>query len=210
MRVSYLSTMDFADITYSLPRANIFSGLEPSLAVCLACIPLLRPLFGMRSRRDAASDGTPPAPTGSGFSLGFGSGKGISSGSSKGRGDQSKHQQRSILSSHDKNFEPLADHEEGAFRTGYSLRPLGPLHTTSINSDGQPGGNGTGNGNIKSQGAVTGFLDSDEEDASSNGTGDARSSRGIVAAQQREKRSGSGRIHVRQGWSVSEGRPPRP
>ena len=38
--------MDFADITYSIPLANIFSGLEPSLAVILACIPLLRPLLG--------------------------------------------------------------------------------------------------------------------------------------------------------------------
>ena len=45
-RVSVLSTMDFADITYSIPLANIFSGLEPSLAVILACVPLMRPLLG--------------------------------------------------------------------------------------------------------------------------------------------------------------------
>lgn len=38
--------MDFADITYSIPLANIFSGLEPCLAVILASIPMMRPLMG--------------------------------------------------------------------------------------------------------------------------------------------------------------------
>lgn len=38
--------MDFADITYSIPLANIFSGLEPCLAVILASIPMMRPLLG--------------------------------------------------------------------------------------------------------------------------------------------------------------------
>ncbi|KAJ5817882.1 hypothetical protein N7447_007890 [Penicillium robsamsonii] len=38
--------MDFADITYSIPRANIFSGLEPCLAIILASVPMMRPLLG--------------------------------------------------------------------------------------------------------------------------------------------------------------------
>ncbi|KAJ5952347.1 uncharacterized protein N7479_010760 [Penicillium vulpinum] len=38
LRISVLTTVDFADITYSIPRANIFSGLEPCLAVILASI----------------------------------------------------------------------------------------------------------------------------------------------------------------------------
>lgn len=38
--------MDFTDITYSVTLAVIFSGLEPSMAVTLACIPLFRPLIG--------------------------------------------------------------------------------------------------------------------------------------------------------------------
>ncbi|KAL2756653.1 hypothetical protein ACRALDRAFT_1069423 [Sodiomyces alcalophilus JCM 7366] len=46
LRISVLSTMDFENITYTIPLANIFSGLEPSVAVVLACIPLLRPLLG--------------------------------------------------------------------------------------------------------------------------------------------------------------------
>jgi hypothetical protein len=50
--------MDFADITYSIPLANIFSGLEPSLAVILACVPLLRPLLG-RAGGDSNINATP-------------------------------------------------------------------------------------------------------------------------------------------------------
>lgn len=37
--------MDFEDITYSIPLANIFSCLEPCIAIILSCIPLLRPLL---------------------------------------------------------------------------------------------------------------------------------------------------------------------
>ncbi|PYI00339.1 hypothetical protein BO78DRAFT_268904, partial [Aspergillus sclerotiicarbonarius CBS 121057] len=49
LRISVLSTMNFADITYTLPRANIFSGIEPCLAVTLTSVPMMRPLLG-RSR----------------------------------------------------------------------------------------------------------------------------------------------------------------
>ncbi|KAJ5479303.1 hypothetical protein N7530_004812 [Penicillium desertorum] len=45
LRISMLSTMDFTDITYSIPTANIFSGLEPCLAVILASVPMMRPLL---------------------------------------------------------------------------------------------------------------------------------------------------------------------
>lgn len=48
--------MDFDDITFSIPPANIFSGLEPSVAVTLACIPLYRPLL---RRGKYSSNGTP-------------------------------------------------------------------------------------------------------------------------------------------------------
>ncbi|KAJ5477410.1 hypothetical protein N7539_007554 [Penicillium diatomitis] len=46
LRIAVLSSMDFADITYTIPRANIFSGVEPCLAVILASVPLMRPLLG--------------------------------------------------------------------------------------------------------------------------------------------------------------------
>jgi hypothetical protein len=60
IRIHTLSSMNFADLTYSMPSANIFSGLEPSVAVTLACIPLLRPLLG---RNKGSSGG--PTPYGS-------------------------------------------------------------------------------------------------------------------------------------------------
>ncbi|OJD25646.1 hypothetical protein ACJ73_02982 [Blastomyces percursus] len=56
VRIHALSSMDFEDITFSIPPANIFSGLEPSVAVTLSCIPLLRPLL---NRSQYGSDGTP-------------------------------------------------------------------------------------------------------------------------------------------------------
>ena len=96
--------MDFQDITYSLPPANIFSGLEPSMAVILACIPLLRPLLG----RTAYSSGT-----------------GGMSGDKKGRSTPSSALDSSKLAAEDRKrpFEPLDDDS-----SQYRLRPFGPKH----------------------------------------------------------------------------------
>ncbi|KAF2448831.1 hypothetical protein P171DRAFT_518282 [Karstenula rhodostoma CBS 690.94] len=58
LRISVLSTMDFADITYTIPKANIFSGLEPCLAVVLACIPMMRPLLGRSAATPLGSSKT--------------------------------------------------------------------------------------------------------------------------------------------------------
>jgi len=38
-------------MTHAGVLATILSGLEPSVAIVLACIPLLRPLFGDKSRK---------------------------------------------------------------------------------------------------------------------------------------------------------------
>ena len=62
LRVSVLSTMDFTDITYSIPRANIFSGLEPCIAIILACIPMMRPLLGRSADTTKGSGRTPVKP----------------------------------------------------------------------------------------------------------------------------------------------------
>lgn len=51
--------MDFTDITYTIPRANIFSGVEPCLAVVLASIPMMRPLLGRSASSPYASGKTP-------------------------------------------------------------------------------------------------------------------------------------------------------
>lgn len=47
--------MEFTDVSYSMTLANIFSGLEASMAVTLACVPLFRPLVG-RCKYRAGND----------------------------------------------------------------------------------------------------------------------------------------------------------
>ncbi|KAL2856462.1 hypothetical protein BJY01DRAFT_263514 [Aspergillus pseudoustus] len=59
LRISVLRTMNFADITYTIPRANIFSGIEPCLAVILASVPMMRPLLGRTSSSPNPTGATP-------------------------------------------------------------------------------------------------------------------------------------------------------
>ncbi|KAL5340234.1 hypothetical protein BJX70DRAFT_397001 [Aspergillus crustosus] len=59
LRISVLPTMDFTDITYTIPKANIFSGIEPCLAVILASVPMMRPLLGRTSTTPDATGRTP-------------------------------------------------------------------------------------------------------------------------------------------------------
>jgi len=118
IRIYTLKSMDFADITYSLPPANIFSGLEPSMAVILACIPLLRPLLGRTA---------------------FSSGSGGATGEANGRLTPSNGLDSKLTAEDLKRpFEPLDDDS-----SQYRLRPLGPKHqaeasaaikTMSVNS----------------------------------------------------------------------------
>lgn len=66
--------MDFTDITYTIPRANIFSGMEPCLAVILASVPMMRPLLGRSAyspngtgpKSSSPSAGAKPDPSASG------------------------------------------------------------------------------------------------------------------------------------------------
>jgi hypothetical protein len=46
LRLVALSSIDYTDITFNVPESLVFSGLEPCLAVTLACVPLLQPLLG--------------------------------------------------------------------------------------------------------------------------------------------------------------------
>jgi hypothetical protein len=55
--------MDFSDLTYSMPLANIWSGLEPSMAVTLCCIPLLRPLISRTPATHVTKTRTSPTNT---------------------------------------------------------------------------------------------------------------------------------------------------
>lgn len=45
IRLKSLVTVSYADITYSVPDALIWSMLEPSLGLTLASIPIMRPVF---------------------------------------------------------------------------------------------------------------------------------------------------------------------
>ncbi|ORY10515.1 hypothetical protein BCR34DRAFT_588590 [Clohesyomyces aquaticus] len=49
-RQTMLPGLDFADMTYAGVLATPLFGLERSVAIALACIPLLRPLCGGRGR----------------------------------------------------------------------------------------------------------------------------------------------------------------
>jgi hypothetical protein len=43
-RVYDLATVDFNDVPYTAAQALVLTGLEPTAAILLACVPLLRPL----------------------------------------------------------------------------------------------------------------------------------------------------------------------
>ncbi|CAJ2503301.1 Uu.00g106950.m01.CDS01 [Anthostomella pinea] len=59
VRVITLVSVDFTDVTYTIPRAVLFSAMEPCLAITLACVPVLRPLLGRRySPRGTAKAGS--------------------------------------------------------------------------------------------------------------------------------------------------------
>lgn len=51
IRLGFLATVDYADITYSSLPFVLMSAVEPSLAVTCACVPLMRPLLGIRGKK---------------------------------------------------------------------------------------------------------------------------------------------------------------
>ncbi|KAL2863366.1 putative integral membrane protein [Aspergillus lucknowensis] len=122
LRVSILSTMDFADITYTIPRANIFSGMEPCLAVVLASVPMMRPLLGRASKSPNGSGLRSPAKSGS-KSTGQKGTNGVGVG---GGGDGF-------------GFEQLDDNASQVW-----LRPVGPKHCAGISVDQAPVDEGEG------------------------------------------------------------------
>lgn len=46
LRLESLLKVDMTDVTYTVILPILWSALEPCVAITLACIPLLRPLFG--------------------------------------------------------------------------------------------------------------------------------------------------------------------
>ncbi|KAK7699631.1 hypothetical protein SLS64_011585 [Diaporthe eres] len=69
--LSSLSSGDFRDTPYAIMQTVIWSGLEPSVAVILACVPLMRPLLlRIRGVVDSSEDRT-KSVSGNGQSLGM-------------------------------------------------------------------------------------------------------------------------------------------
>lgn len=69
--LSSLSSGDFRDTPYAIMQTVIWSGLEPSVAVILACVPLMRPLvLRIRGVVDLSEDRT-KSVSGNGQSLGM-------------------------------------------------------------------------------------------------------------------------------------------
>lgn len=56
IRLIFLTTMDYLDVTYSGIPFILMSVVEPSLAVSLACVPLLRPLVSGGTSKYSATN----------------------------------------------------------------------------------------------------------------------------------------------------------
>ncbi|KAH7130091.1 hypothetical protein B0J11DRAFT_243866 [Dendryphion nanum] len=56
-RQTLLPGLDFTDMTYTGVLATLLSGLEPAVAIVLACIPLMRPLLGRRGSNSNTNTG---------------------------------------------------------------------------------------------------------------------------------------------------------
>ncbi|KAK7955852.1 uncharacterized protein PG986_005074 [Apiospora aurea] len=181
VRIHYLSSMDYTDLTFSMKYPNIFSGLEPSAAITLACIPLLRPLFRW-------SGGY--SPTGTALDP-----KSSSSSSSKNSGNS--HAKNAVSVSHplkrSKNKSKKNDvdeDEDGSSQV--RLRPDNVKHTVSATSHPRHGGGGGSDG--ASSLAAESFIENEEEDKTEDG------------GRQRSENHHPERpvITVRQQWDVTK------
>jgi hypothetical protein len=133
LRISVLSSMNFADITYTMPKANIFSGIEPCLAVILASVPMMRPLLG---RHGGSTDATGQTPVYS------------NSNSHPHSHSKSLSKPRANRNSRigDDGFQPLDDDTSQLW-----LRPLGPKHHVGVSvSQDTVTGDGESTGSLES------------------------------------------------------------
>ncbi|KAL1862613.1 hypothetical protein Daus18300_008410 [Diaporthe australafricana] len=60
LRIQGITSMSYSDLTYDAVVPSIYSVLEPTLSITLACVPVLRPLLGGRY----SSTGTRMGPSG--------------------------------------------------------------------------------------------------------------------------------------------------
>lgn len=122
-RQTLLPHLNFADMTYDGVLATLLSGLEPAVAIVLACIPLLRPLF-VRSRHNLDS----------GYQYGSSSGKHISFLSKRGGGSGALSHGLDPTAT----FSELVDHQTNN-SSQIELRPVEGIQRVCISSDEERG-----------------------------------------------------------------------
>lgn len=113
--------MNFNDITYTIPHANIFSGIEPCLAVTLASIPMMRPLLGRTNTTPIGTGATPVKSR------------------SRSKGSGGGHLGKGSRGTNEDGFQPLDDDTRQLW-----LRPLGPKHYAGISVEDRGDGVGVG------------------------------------------------------------------
>ncbi|KAH8655219.1 hypothetical protein BX600DRAFT_482824 [Xylariales sp. PMI_506] len=55
-RQTTLPSLEFTDMTYSGLLATVLSGIEPTVAIIVACVPFLRPIFGGKGDSKSSSN----------------------------------------------------------------------------------------------------------------------------------------------------------
>ncbi|KAH9900526.1 integral membrane protein [Xylariomycetidae sp. FL2044] len=100
-----LPGLDFADMPYSGLKATVFSGLEPSIALALACVPFLRPYFGSTFR----------SPKNTSYNL-----------------EGSKSQQPSKRSGGSRRFQVIAVNDNASYASDLQLQPMKGVGDTHI------------------------------------------------------------------------------
>lgn len=107
-----LPGLDFTDMTYDGVLVTLLSGVEPAVAIALACLPLLRPLLGRRKLSAKHS----------GYEYGSNGG---SSGLYRKEG----------LRSGSRPFDPLEDdHDDNDASSEVQLHPIKPVQDTMISA----------------------------------------------------------------------------
>jgi hypothetical protein len=110
-RQTLLPNLDFTNMTYDGVLATVLSGLEPAVAIVLACVPLLRPLLGRRKNESQKS--------------------GYDYGSSGGSGLYSKQVTRSAS----RPFAELDDdHDDVDNSSEVQLQPIKPVREVNISA----------------------------------------------------------------------------
>lgn len=121
--------MDYSDLTYLAVVPSIYSILEPTLAITLACVPMLRPLFGgkysnrgtLLKRKPWKSHTTTIRPENT--AGGLGSNKKHSSGRFQRMSDNKGTGNNSIL-----------DGDDGDYSSVIELRPAGNAYQDQVST----------------------------------------------------------------------------